>query len=195
MNNKPWAKDETAILLGYNSVTVTHHLDNFIAYCNNIKGLPFLKILDLGCGNGRVVLSLNDNLSKDFHYTGLDINKVCVNSGNNQIMARNRCSFKLYYCDVDESRIKDKFDVCLIDSALSMMERPMSVLENVQEYCDRIYISRIHLANKTSNVGHNWGTGQGIMWVFSDKDFHYSDFRTTIEPSLHVGLFDVIMEK
>jgi len=192
---KPWAKDETANLLGYGIVAITHHLDNFIKYCNDIKGAQLLKILDLGCGNGRVILSLNNNLTKNFDYVGLDLNKVCVDSGNTQIKVRDGCYFRLSCCDVDELVIEDIFDVCLIDSTLSMIEDPKKCLEKVQQHCDRIYIGRIHLADKISNVGHDWGTGPGTMWVFNEKFFHYSGFKTIIEPSLHTGLFDVVMEK
>src|SRR3989344_2705125 len=50
------------------------------------------KILDLGCGNGRFVQSIQNNLSK-FNYLGIDGNQVLINLAQNQYQSPT-CNFK-----------------------------------------------------------------------------------------------------
>lgn len=77
---------------------------------NNSK--KTLRILDVGCGNGRFFSYINDKLSY-ISYTGLDINNDLLEDAKNNCASNKRASAKYLKKDVikDIDKIKGSYDV------------------------------------------------------------------------------------
>jgi len=57
--------------------------DIFLEYLNKLKK-DNLKIIDLGCGDGRLFGYLNENLTKKFTYIGVDISENLIKIAQNR---------------------------------------------------------------------------------------------------------------
>ncbi len=194
--SKPWSTKEVALAHKYDIVEETTHLNKFISYCNDLplstlSDFPGIKILDLGCGNGRVVISLNKYYSGPFYngkyfYLGTDINEEALIAGRENLTPNEGCYVKFINFDVDKTPwdadiILDKgsalikYDVCLIDSTLHMFYKPLDVLNEVSKYCDRIYITRnkLELSSGIEVSTFKWGgmTTDSPYWKFSKEFF------------------------
>jgi SAM-dependent methyltransferase len=211
---KQWSRNEVAIAHMYQNVERASHLDSFVNFC---KKYDNPKILDLGCGNGRVCISLNDVIKK-YSYLGLDINELALKSGNEYFYGENNIKLQLF--DVDDVPWKDigKFDICLIDSTLHMFDKPKEVLDECLKICDTIFITRnkIELDNDESITiadseqvrrfiytklsvctSFTWGGMErdSVYWKFSRKFFESFGTKIVYNKGPTPETFEIIMEK
>jgi SAM-dependent methyltransferase len=180
---KPWATEEVAVSHNYITVTETSHLDRFVSYCNVVDHIAPIRILDLGCGNARLVLSLNKYLISSYYYVGTDISEPALKAGREQLIAKQNSTFELFLFDVDEtpwdkSKFLDKkYDICLIDSTLHMFYEPVKVLEECVKYCNIIYITRnkLEVPSGIQRTLFKWGgmTEDSPYWKFSKVFFDH----------------------
>jgi SAM-dependent methyltransferase len=222
---KPWATKEVAIAHKYDIVEETTHLNKFVTYCNNLppsiwSDFPGIKILDLGCGNGRVAISLNKyfDYSRRYFYLGTDINEEALIAGREKLTPNDGSYIKLINFDVDKTpwdaniildRRNDsssmnllKYDVCLIDSTLHMFYKPLDVLNEVEKYCDRIYITRnkLELPSGIQMALFKWGgmTTDSPYWKFSKELFdNWASIRSkkiTYESGPTPETYNIIIE-
>lgn len=136
---------------------------DFINYCNKLRlstqnNFQKIKILDLDCNNGRIIISLNKHCKKDYFYLGLDINKFALKAGLKKIKPKLNSEMSPIYFDIDKTPLDQniiltyknntkttnllKYDICLIDGTLHMFCNPISVLEEVNKFYNKIYIKR-----------------------------------------------------
>lgn len=188
---KFWKRSDIAAKLGYLNIVETNHLNNFIHFCN-MKSCK--KILDIGCGNGRVLLSINKEIP-DFDYTGVDINKECIDVAS-QIKVSNG-KYKFVLADMDSLNITENYDICLIDSTLSMIDEPKRCLDISVQFCKYVMITRAHIVKEETyknNIYYQNFDQDGICWFFNKSFFDYSVCSTNISLRQD-GMFDIIMEK
>lgn len=191
--SKPWSTEAVSIAHKYNEVKDYHHLDKFVEFCNNMpfggacihSDWPGIKILDLGCGNARVVITLNNNLNKDikYKYIGTDINEFALEAGRTHLEVRSGSYFELLNFDVDDVPWKERkvastyrHNICLIDSTLHMFYNPIDVLKECSKYCDTIYITRnkLEIDSGIRQGQFKWGgmTENSPYWAFSKQFFN-----------------------
>lgn len=214
---KPWAAKKVAIAHKYDVVEETTIFNKFVTYCNNLppstwSDFPGIKILDLGCGNGRVVISLNKyfDYSRRYFYLGTDINEEALIAGREKLTPNDDSFIKLINFDVDKTPWnKDtilggllKYDICLIDGTLNMFYKPLDVLNEVSKYCDRIYIMRnkLELSSGIQMASYKWGgmTTDSPYWKFSKEFFdNWASIRNkkvAYEPGPFTGTYNIIIE-
>jgi len=216
--NKPWATQEVSAAHKYDDVIDYHHLDQFVEFCNNIpfgaaqlhSNWPGIKILDLGCGNARVILALNNKLDSKqrYFYIGTDINEYALNAGRRVLKAREGSHFELLNFDVDnipweEPKVASTYrhNICLIDSTLHMFYNPIGVLNECDKYCDTIYITRNKLELQTGIYQgmFKWGgmTNDSPYWQFSKQFFDDFATKTNRDITYEIGpmpqTFNIIM--
>lgn len=64
-------------------------VENRLSYCELMGLMPFHHVIDIGCGAGRDTIELEQYLSKDGSYIGLDINKEIIDWLSKNIRSKN----------------------------------------------------------------------------------------------------------
>ncbi len=77
---------------------------------NAIKPFPGCRILDIGCGTGRILSHLPDSIGE---YEGFDMNASYIESARTQWKGRNNCSFFCQKVSDTTIDVKEHYDIVL----------------------------------------------------------------------------------
>ena len=175
-----WSKEKVVEGHGYNNVEPINNsfiTCKFLSFLNNLKP-ERIPLLDIGCGNGRIVLNFNTELKKSFDYHGLDCNKILVDIGNNDLSCNKESKFKLEYCNVDnlDSYENYKDRIFYLDSTFQMLANPEKSLELMIKSTDLIIFNRLRINNsldKPEEGKFKWGgmDNYSPCWYFPEIFF------------------------
>ena len=126
---------------------------------NSLDNLDEYKIIDLGCGNGRIIIDFKDKLNKPFLYIGIDCCKELI-----EIAKKNNEEENVYFINMDIDKIDEYFlnkyknYIFLFESSLCMVKYPSRILKLISQISNNILLSRIWLSknNKIYNKPHKW---------------------------------------
>jgi len=166
MKVKQWSLKAVVDSLKYNNVEYSNHHNVFKDWITGSFNRK-IDIIDIGGGNGRVVLNIKEHINK---YTCLDLNEYNIKIGND-FFESDSITFKLFDIDTDELNLK--CDVVYIDSVLEMLEDPFKCLIKMVEVSDYIFVNRTVLSDKeTTESQYKWGgmDEPSKLWKFSFKD-------------------------
>lgn len=178
-SNKQWATKEVAVQHGYLSPP-SQPLPSHVAAIQAIKPTilqlhkpdsKYFTIYDLGCGNGRMILALREVLGSSFplHYVGFDFNEACLEEAKKTFP-----EFWFEQMDLDEygHTMKDT-DLIILDSTLSMVERPKELLLGLLKNNRAVLVERIRVGEKTVREEYLWGgmTQPSVNWAFHPSFF------------------------
>ena len=139
MSKKEWSKKEVALAHNYDKVEKSTQFVELITFINEKykDSDKKLKILDIGCGNGRACLSLIEAYKDKFDYIGTDINKECIRVAQEFFDKADKRGNTASFCIVDADELpwpqqlsENHFDICIFDSTINMVEDPKKVLES-----------------------------------------------------------------
>jgi len=182
MDNKKqnqWSTYSTASRHGYLDESSYHFSANkhhklFTDWINSNFSGNDLKIIDLGCGNGRVVELLNHPTNKlnNFNYIGYDINTFCLDKAREKY--KNYKNIKFIELDIEYEKLVEKADVIYIDSILPMFENPYETILELLDMCNYIFFNRTSINPsdnddvKQTNQWSGMDKGQ-VSWVMYEK--------------------------
>lgn len=131
-------------------------------------GISKVKIIDIGGGNGRVCLNIEENI-KD--YLCLDLNPENIKTGIDFFRDKKNIRFELF--DTDSTEISQNCDVVYIDSVLTMLENPFLTLRKMKKICKYIFINRVEFKSNLEKSNYKWGgmNEPSIFWSFSRTSF------------------------
>ncbi len=178
--NKQWATKEVAVQHGYLSPP-SQPLPSHLAAIQAIKPILLqlrkpdadkLYISDLGCGNGRMILALEQVLGPNvpFGYVGYDFNKSCLEEAGRNFPDR---FFMTMDLDAYDGMAPAGSDLVILDSTLSMVERPRELLLGLLKANRAVLVERIRVGNQTIREEYTWGgmTQPSVNWAFSPSFF------------------------
>ncbi len=103
-------------------------LDDFIRYnpgarhrrrlvLQQLKHIPFKRLLDVGCGNGQLLRTIRDHLPKGPIFEGADLSPLAVEKNS-------LCypEMKFHVLNLQESYLKEKFDVVVCSEVIEHIE-------------------------------------------------------------------------
>ena len=134
-----------------------------------------LKIIDIGCGNGRVLEIINNpptSILNNINYIGYDINTFCLDKAIKRY--KNCKNVKFIELDIDYEKIDEKVDIIYIDSILPMLKNPYKTVLELLNICDYIFFNRttIHLGDMDDIQQTNEWAGmdkEQVSWVMVEK--------------------------
>ena len=146
---------------GYDTVKKMNsfYIDDLIKYINSIDKLEEYKIVDFGCGNGRITLDLKEKLDKPFKYIGIDCCKEIIEIAKKNNKDENISFFHMNIDEVDEVFLeKYKNFIFLFESTLCMVKDPARILKILSNISDNIVLTRLWLSknNIFYNKPHKW---------------------------------------
>ena len=100
--------------------------------------------IDLGCGNGRIIIDFKDKLNKPFLYIGIDCCKELI-----EIAKKNNEEENVYFINMDIDKIDEYFlnkyknYIFLFESSLCMVKYPSRILKLISQISNNILLSRI----------------------------------------------------
>lgn len=173
-----WETEKVFKSHGYDSIKPMNDkaIDHLINYLNFLN-LDKYNIVDMGCGNGRIILNLEKSLKKSFNYVGFDCNKYVIDTAKKHF---NNNNYTFFYKNIDELTDEElapyKNWVFLFESTLCMIDNPKKILNNIKNMTKNIILSRtlynplnpnIEILNKTNK----WGgmENESSNWIFSQK--------------------------
>ena len=128
------------------------------------------KIVEIGCGNGRVLNALN--LKNIKQYVGYDINNHFVKKAK-EVWGKHD-NVKFICANIEDVTDIEETDVVYIDSVLQMLENPYVTLRKLLNITNCIMISRTRLTPGTyENKGKfKWSgmTEKATNWEFSEEN-------------------------
>jgi SAM-dependent methyltransferase len=134
-----------------------------------VPGLPDalergIRVLDLGCGSGRIVLRLGELFPRS-QFEGRDLSREAIDAASREAHARGlrNVTFTVEdLSDFDEHAAPDAFDLVTTFDAIHDQARPLNVLKGIRRTLrpDGVYLMQdIRASSRASgNVGHPIGT-------------------------------------
>jgi SAM-dependent methyltransferase len=160
-----WENNNIAQGLGYEDVVVSHalHETKAMEYLHSLDR-DMLKLVDLGCGNGRTYLHMKEKLVKPFHYIGIDCNKKLI-----ELAGTIKADDNEFICANLDALTKDDLEkyrghIFYFDSTLGMIDDPGAILDSIKDVADTIVINRCPVGHtNTENVYME------MQWAGMDK--------------------------
>jgi SAM-dependent methyltransferase len=168
-----WENNNIAQGLGYEDVVVSHalHETKAMEYLHSLDR-DMIKLVDLGCGNGRTYLHMKEKIVKPFHYIGIDCNKKLI-----ELAGTIKADDNEFICANLDALTKDDLEkyrghIFYFDSTLGMIDDPGAMLDKIRDITDTIIINRCPVGRtNTENVyeDHVWSgmDGPSPNWIFS----------------------------
>jgi SAM-dependent methyltransferase len=134
-----------------------------------VPGLPDalergIRVLDLGCGSGRIVLRLGELFPRS-QFEGRDLSREAIDAASREAHARGlrNVTFTVEdLSDFDEHAAPDAFDLVTTFDAIHDQARPLNVLKGIRRTLrpDGVYLMQDIRASSRAggNVGHPIGT-------------------------------------
>lgn len=174
--NKPWSLTEVAKAHDYflesnQNDSVPHH-EIFAGFLKTKKN-P--KVLDIGCGNVRVLNSIS-HYSK---YLGVDLCEDLITSCNKKFKDNTKVSFLAMDIESDDwpKEIKE-YDVAYLDSTFTMMENPDLLFKRLIKSFKTIFFNRTRIYQNNDNIemiktNHRWAGMKETspLWMFGPQYF------------------------
>lgn len=116
-----------------------------------IKNLSYKSVLDIGCGQGSLLLELKkENKGKEFY--GLDISEKAIS------LAKKKAPFaKFFILDIQKNHLKKKFDLIITSEILEHLEDDQKALKNIRKMSKNyllVYTLKGRMRPKEIEVGH-----------------------------------------
>jgi hypothetical protein len=228
-NIEIWSAPNTAKSLGYDKVEyplapLIKGSNTLLAIKDFIKKLSpekEISILDIAGGNGRKYHYLKKVLFKDapFNYTAIDMNPLCIQAGKNHF--KNNTKVKFIQANIDDYKFgTNKYDICILDSALCYVSNPWQILIDVYKISNSLLLLRTDIAIpqtlKLTKTGLEekdfnfvsdenfysvlekpapWGGGNGASYIFPPELYGLLfDHPDTKELSCHFEFNPIIMQ-
>lgn len=159
-----WIINERAIKYG-NGVHPKHQVTNYHNFfIDRIKDGE--SVLDVGCGNGSVSISIAKRHSKSL-ITGIDLNKNNIQFAKEKQKKNNLKNLIFINCDIkDCSEIKS--DVVILSNVLEHIENRSLFLRNIQKLSGaNIFLIRVPYFKRDWQIAFRKELG---MYYFSDND-------------------------
>lgn len=157
MTVNPWSPKEVADAHGYfhNLNEISPHHDVFASF---ISGQDNARIIDIGCGNGRVL----NNLDKYSSYLGIDTCKDLINSTTEYFKNEKNVSFLTLDIEKDFwPETMNAYNIIYLDSTFEMMNDPLLLLQKIIKKFDTIFFNRLQLFDlgetSCSKGTYKWG--------------------------------------
>ena len=159
-----WIINERAIKYG-NGVHPKHLLTNYHQFfIDRIKDGD--KVLDVGCGNGSVALSIARRKLNSF-ITGIDLDKNNIKFAKEKQKKNNLKNLNFINGDVNDLK-EIKSDVVILSNVLEHIEKRSLFLENIQKLTGaKLYLIRVPYFKRDWQIAFRKELG---MYYFSDKD-------------------------
>mgnify|MGYP003145035664 FL=1 len=186
-NDNPWSPRKVAEAHGYfsNLDEASSHHEPFASF---IEDKEDARIVDIGCGNGRVLNNLN-TYSK---YLGIDTCKELISLSEKHFKDNDKASFLTMDIEKDVwPKIMSYYNVAYFDSPFEMLEDPLSLLKKITEIFETVFFLRLRifdLGEIDAEKGSNKWEGMeedSPCWKFS-KSF-FDNFSSS-----HGGNFKII---
>jgi len=158
---KQWSLKSVVNSLNYQDVVYSDCHDNFINWVSSNFDNP-IDVVDIGGGNGRVLIKLKPYVN---NYYSLDLNPENIKVGNKYFDDKNAHFIEF---DIDNQELNIKCDVIYIDSVLTMVEDPFSVLLKCKDNARYIFINRTLFGDSTQKGKYKWGgmDEESVLWKF-----------------------------
>jgi len=143
--------------------------DDMINYINSNLQYYQYNIIDIGCGNGKIVYDLQNKLNRTFTYTGVDCNSELINMAKNEFKDVSNVNFVNENVDLVDLSFFDNYVnyIFLFESTLCMVNNPKQILNKVSKLTDDIIL------NKT--------------WIYKDKNEYIYDIPMKWEGMTNVS--------
>lgn len=177
---KQWSLDKVCDAHGYSDVrkmsSVYNAHKHFITWLHERYPEKPFSVLDVGCGSGRLLNFLPDNLVS---YIGVDINNKSLKAGKEYFSENpwGGVKVKFHLFDIEDDKIdiilNEKVDVIFFDSTFTMLRAPFRCLDKLFEFCDNVYFARTSYTNPTTTVSLQQWRGMDKWsehWKFSKED-------------------------
>lgn len=168
-----WSNKKVAEAHGYfsNLNEISSHHDAFASF---VKNKEDARIVDIGCGNGRVLNNL-DNYSK---YLGIDTCEELTALSAKHFKDNDKASFLTmdFEKDVWPEMMSD-YNVAYFDSTFAMMEDPLSLLKKIIEIFETVFFARLQIFNldqrHAEKDSYKFGGMEeySTLWKFSESFF------------------------
>ena len=153
-SSSEWEKKDVYLNLGYDKVSKSEVHEPLV---RQLKKMSHIKtVIDVGCGNGRALLSILDH---DIKYIGIDSNKYCIEKAKEHFGDDS----KFFDLNVETDDLKSlpsgKKEETLVyfDGTLPMFYDPKSVLCKFSGICDYMLFNRTNLFDVLRDEPHRWG--------------------------------------
>ena len=182
-----WIINERALKYG-EGIHPKHKLTNYHKFfIDRIKNGE--NVLDVGCGNGSVAVSIAKERSKSF-ITGIDINKKNIEFAKEKQNESNLKNLNFIYGNVDDfSDIIS--DVVILSNVLEHIDNRILFLKNVQKLSGaKTFLIRVPYFNRDWQIAFRKKLG---MYYFSDNDHKIE--HTLEELKEELGKANLIMKE
>ena len=122
-------------------------IDDMISYINNninINDNNKYNIIDIGCGNGRIIYDLKNKLNNKFLYTGIDCNLELINIAKEEF--NNFSNVNFIHENVDNINLNFFNNyinyIFLFESTICMVKEPIRLLTKISKITNNIILNR-----------------------------------------------------
>lgn len=108
--------------------------DEALRIIRSFKSKKLIKVSDIGCGNGALLLRLAEmtrELDISIVYKGFDISKPFVEYANDIISYKSLSSISFHQIDIEKDKIDEEFDIIICSEVLEHLNNPKKFLHNV----------------------------------------------------------------
>lgn len=138
-------------------------VDNFERGLRMVMGetLTRKKVLDLGCGGGRIFLSY-----MPWSYVGVDQSKNMIEIAEKECLAaasKTTEEIELHHCDIMEFQSDEHFDVVLLLNVLQHIADPQEMIEHMLSFSADVYAMEFFACFGESHKFHNNSTGRAAI--------------------------------
>ncbi len=141
---------------------------------NLLKKKKRIKVVDIGCGNGAVIirLALKFKKNKAVEFIGIDLSKSFVDYGN--LAAKHKGlsgSVKFKQSDVERNDLGGKYDVILSSEVLEHLENPEGFLKKIANALNKEGVLLLSTPNSSNWIKYPLKWAKNLVARINDKEW------------------------
>ena len=178
-----WIINERAIKYG-NGIHPKHLITNYHQFfIDRIKEGE--SVLDVGCGNGTVAISIAKRYPKSL-ITGVDLDKKNIKFAKEKQKQNNLKNLNFINCDINECT-EIKTDIVILSNVLEHIENRPLFLRNIQKLTgSNIFLIRVPYFKRDWQIAFRKEIG---IYHFSDKDHKIEHTLEELKQELKISNF------